>query len=143
MVLKRVAVTGASGMTGRHLLAELAAGGTEVIAVSRSAGPAPAGVTWRSWDLCDWKTPQQFSELFGSVDAVFHVGAAVPSAHRSISDAEMLAANVTACRALGVWAAQEKFPCCSCREELSTPLPRRRSLKADCGHRRQRAGSMA
>lgn len=110
MVLKRVAVTGASGMTGRHLLAELSARGIEVVAVSRNQGPELPGVNWRSWDLRDWKTSRQLSEIFGSVDALFHVGAAVPSRNQPLTDTDLLAANVTACRAVGLWAAEQDTP---------------------------------
>ena len=49
--MKRVLVTGASGFIGRHALAPLAARGFEVIALSRDAGPAVPGVTWRHGDL--------------------------------------------------------------------------------------------
>ncbi len=49
---RRVLVTGASGMIGRHAVAELAARGDEVHAVSRGAAPIVArGVTWHTADL--------------------------------------------------------------------------------------------
>ena len=51
--MSRVLVTGASGFIGRRATAQLADRGHKVHAVSRSPGPASAGVTWHSADLLD------------------------------------------------------------------------------------------
>ena len=111
MVLNRVAVTGASGMVGRHLLPLLAARGIAAAATSRSR---PQRVTedsaWASWDLTEWRTPAELDVLFGPVDALFHLGASVPTAGKKLDDANLINANVRACRCLANWAVARGVP---------------------------------
>jgi uncharacterized protein YbjT (DUF2867 family) len=49
----RIAVAGASGFVGRALTARLTAAGHDVVALSRSAAPAPAGATAAAVDVGD------------------------------------------------------------------------------------------
>ena len=75
MVLKRVALTGASGMVGRHTIANLSDRLIDIVATSRSAPPfIPKGLIWREWDLREWKSPDELNDIFGPVDAILHVG---------------------------------------------------------------------
>jgi uncharacterized protein YbjT (DUF2867 family) len=48
---RRIFITGATGFVGRALLLALSGRGKDVIAASRGAGQARAGVEWRSFDL--------------------------------------------------------------------------------------------
>ncbi len=72
----KVALTGATGYTGRHLLAALRARGDEVRALTRSSSAgAPlqaGGVTLVPGDLCDGAALRKLVE---GVDAVLHVAA--------------------------------------------------------------------
>jgi putative NADH-flavin reductase len=49
----KIAVYGATGHVGRHIVAEAAARGHEVTALSRNAAELPAGVAWQHGDLAD------------------------------------------------------------------------------------------
>ena len=111
MVLKTIAVTGASGMVGRHLLTALDEAGLGIAATSRSRPVnLPEAAKWTAWDLLEWKTPDQLDLIFGDVDAVIHAGAAVPSRNRDLTSGNLFDTNVRASLALGTWAADRKLP---------------------------------
>ena len=104
----RVAITGASGLLGANLAAELAAAGHEVVATRRGATKVGhldgVAMTWREADLSD---PTALARAFEGAAAVFHCAAAV-SVQRTVTP-EMRAANVDgtqhvidACLAAGV-----------------------------------------
>ncbi len=90
----RVAITGASGLLGGNLAAELVAAGHEVIA-TRRAGTKVAHlddvpITWREADLGDVAA---LTRAFDGAAAVFHCAAAVTV--RRLVTPEMTATNVT------------------------------------------------
>lgn len=94
-----IGVTGASGLIGRHLLALLARNGHTVIATSRRR--PEADVAWHPSDLAEWRDPGQLDALFAHVDAVVHLGAALPGA----DIAGLMDVNLRATLVLGQWAA--------------------------------------
>ncbi len=92
--MARVAITGASGLLGGNLAAELIAAGHQVVA-TRRAGTKVAhlddlAIEWRDADLGD---PAALARAFTGSGAVFHCAAAV-TVKRAVT-AEMKAANVT------------------------------------------------
>lgn len=102
----RIAVTGAGGFIGRHVVRALSAGGHELTASDRpgiEVEELPAGVRWRAADLLD---PAAVHALVEGHDAAVHcAGLFDLGAER----AALTAANVTAvervveaCRAAGV-----------------------------------------
>jgi dihydroflavonol-4-reductase len=106
--MTRVAITGASGLVGGNLAAELIAAGHEVVATRRAgtqiAHLADLRITWREADLA---ATEALARAFEGVEAVFHCAAAV-TVKREVT-AEMRAANVIgtervieACVAAGV-----------------------------------------
>lgn len=113
MVLRRVAVTGASGMVGGYLLALLRKQGVAVVATSRRR---PAYLTasdrWFSWDLRRRVSTRELQRKFGRVDALFHVGAIARSLSGAADEglADLLDANVRACLCLGVWTLSTDTP---------------------------------
>ena len=111
MVLNTIAVTGASGMLGHHVLAALEDAGLSIAAASRSRPDGLAeAAKWTSWDLLEWKTPDQLDRIFGDVDAVIHAGAIVPRPGQDASIDALFKANVEASLALGSWAMARKLP---------------------------------
>ena len=112
MVLKKVGITGASGMVGRHLLAALFSRGVACAATSRQR-PAvlPPETSWASWDLEVWKSPKELDRLFPEVEAIFHVGASVPVPGASdFSSRAIFDANVRSTLCLGEWAREKQLP---------------------------------
>ena len=104
----RVAITGASGLVGGNLAAELVGQGHEVHAIRRAGGNvaqlADLPITWHDGDLADTAA---MTRAFEGAAGVFHCAAAV-SVERDVTPA-MTAANVTgtanvieACVAAGV-----------------------------------------
>lgn len=111
MVLKRVALTGASGMVGRHVIAELSRRGISCAATSRNRPQyLPENSTWQRWDLQDWKELQEFDMIFGTPDALFHVGALVPDGRYTIAAKDIIDCNVRATANLAGWAQARNIP---------------------------------
>jgi nucleoside-diphosphate-sugar epimerase len=106
MVLKKIGLTGATGMLGRHLRAALEAIGVEVIAVSRVGA---AGGKVCSWDLADWRSSAELDSLFPDIQAVVHAGAIVQTSG-TVDEERMFNANVRACVNLGGWAISRNVP---------------------------------
>lgn len=92
--MSRVVVTGASGLLGGNLAAELRAQGHDVIA-TRRAGTRIAHLDdlALAWVDADLGSADALARAFAGADAVFHCAAAV-SVKREVT-AEMTAANVT------------------------------------------------
>lgn len=92
--MSRVAVTGASGLLGGNLAAELIAAGHEVVAIKRGGSKVKQlddlPITWREGELGDVPA---LTRAFEGCTAVFHCAAAV-GVIREVKP-EMYAANVT------------------------------------------------
>ena len=74
MVLRRVALTGASGMLGRYVLAALASRQISAVAVSRSRPKVlEPNAKWQAWDLNHARTEDELDGMFSGVDALLHV----------------------------------------------------------------------
>lgn len=104
MVLGKIALTGSTGMLGRHLQAVLENVGAEVIGVSRSHAIVSA-----RWDLREWLDFDALDVLFPNVQAVVHAGAFVQPSGQ-VDTARMFDANVRACLNLGEWAISRNIP---------------------------------
>lgn len=92
--MSRVAITGASGLLGGNLAAELAAAGHHVVAIRRAGTKTShlgdVAIEWRDADLA---STDAMARAFEGADCVFHCAAAV-SVARKVTP-EMTAANVT------------------------------------------------
>src|SRR6185312_14402174 len=98
--MTRVAITGASGLLGSNLAAELLAAGHSVIATRRAgtqvahladlAGHGRGGIEWRDADLAN---EAALAKAFAGAEAVFHCAAMV-TVKREVTP-EMVDANVT------------------------------------------------
>jgi UDP-glucose 4-epimerase len=97
--LRRVAVTGAHGLIGRHVIAKFEALGIDCVAIGRS-----------EWDLRVWLSESELVELFGKCHAIVHVGARVPAASEPVALEELLHSNVRACTCIAQWAARRRKP---------------------------------
>lgn len=114
MVLDRVALTGASGMVGQHVLSLLYARGISCIACSRNR-PTELfpSATWESWDLLDCKSLDEMDAFFKGAQAFLHIGAKVPVTP-TIVDANqerlMFEINVRSCLTIGRWSLEREIP---------------------------------
>src|SRR6185503_16618768 len=92
--MSRVAVTGASGLLGGNLAAELNAAGHTVVAIRRSGTKTShlddVAIEWHDADL---GSPERMAQAFRGTECVFHCAAAV-SLKRTVTP-EMTATNVT------------------------------------------------
>lgn len=100
MVLKKIGLTGATGMLGRHVRAALEDAGAEIISVSRERKEDKEA---NSWDLSNWRKLDELDHLFADVQAVIHVGAMVQT-NGQVDEGLMFNTNVRSCLNLGQWA---------------------------------------
>lgn len=111
MVLNKVAITGGSGMVGRHLITSLVKKGIHCIATSRTEPDTKDTLlSWEAWDLQEWKSVDELNVLFAGVSAIMHVGAAVPSPAQILSHKTIFDSNVRSCLCLGQWALENRIP---------------------------------
>ena len=81
-----LAVTGATGFVGSHLLDRALAAGTAVRALARRVPPPREGVTWVAGSLAD---EAALAELVAGSEAVVHVAGSVNASRRGFADANI------------------------------------------------------
>ena len=99
---KKIAVTGANGMTGSH-----------TVKLLQREGICVKPLTRREWDLADWKSIDELDYIFNSVEAVFHFGAQIT--YKSLQNnnqksQELFDTNVRSCLNLAEWANLRNIP---------------------------------
>jgi len=97
--MKQVALTGATGFIGGHLLALLREHGVEVVALGRRAPNGVAHVV--PWDMSGPVPSQELTEALKGIDVVFHLaGKAHALAETRQDEAEYFRINTEATRSL-------------------------------------------
>jgi UDP-glucose 4-epimerase len=104
MVLRQIALTGATGMLGRHVLAEMASEHIDVLTISR-----PGGEGSRLWDLAEWLSDAELDRVFAGAQAIVHAAAMVRTTE-PVDRAQMFNVNVRSCLNLGEWALRRGLP---------------------------------
>ena len=100
--MNEIAVTGANGMTGSHMVSLLKSKGIPVKAVTR-----------QEWDLTEWKSFDELDHIFRSVLAVFHFGAQLPYndfKNDNRQTKQIFDANIRSCLNLAEWAKLRNIP---------------------------------
>ena len=111
MVLKKIGLTGASGMVGRHLINLMLKGNISGQLTSRRVPDQPIEpFSWQHWDLCQWKVPQELDQLFPDIQAIIHAGAWVPNERNLSTNKDAHDANVRSCLALAEWTTLKEIP---------------------------------
>ena len=105
MVLKKVGLTGATGMLGSHIRSLFQELNTDIISISR---PSQKNNDIE-WDLSDWKSIEFFDSIFSDAQAIIHAGAIVDP-ENSTNEKKMYNANVRSCLNLGEWALLRNIP---------------------------------
>ena len=110
-MIRKIAVTGVSGMVGGHIVQYAASKDISCVVTSRHRPRSlPSLAEWHSWDLCKWLEVDALDALFGNVEALLHVGAMTPRKNITIAQRDMFDANVRSCLCLGLWALQKNIP---------------------------------
>ncbi len=94
--MSMIAVTGANGMTGSHMVHFLKKNGIPFKSVTR-----------KEWDLTDWKSFNELDNIFGEVEVIFHFAAQLPFdvvSQTSIQTNQIFDTNVRSCMNLAQWA---------------------------------------
>lgn len=112
MVLKKVFLTGSSGMLGFHFIEELIKNNINFIASSRTKPKYHKIKEWFSWDLNDWKCEKDIYNLIHDVDAIIHVGSIVPQFNQNISSSNLFDINVRSTLCICEYAYSKNIPIC-------------------------------
>lgn len=99
----RIAVTGASGFIGRHLVARLSQLDHTVVVLGRNVEHL-----WQRFPDCAAHNYENLPEAFAGADAVLHLAAALPG--QAISDEAYISSNVTLTQKVADAAVQAKVP---------------------------------
>jgi UDP-glucose 4-epimerase len=100
--MNEIAVTGANGMTGSHMMSLL-----------KSKGIPAKAVTRQEWDLTKWKSFDELDHIFGSVLAIFHFGGQLPYndfKNDNQQTQQIFDANIRSCLNLAEWAKLRNIP---------------------------------
>jgi len=100
--MNEIAVTGANGMTGSHMMSLL-----------KSKGIPAKAVTRQEWDLTKWKSFDELDHIFGSVLAIFHFGAQLPYndlKNDNQQTQKIFDTNIRSCLNLAEWAKLRNVP---------------------------------
>jgi len=94
--MSKFAVTGANGMTGRHMVNLLKIKKISVKAITR-----------KEWDLTVWKSFNELDYIFGSSEVIFHFGAQLPLddlVEGNQQSQQLFDTNIRSCLNLAEWA---------------------------------------
>lgn len=100
--MNEIALTGANGMTGRHMISLL-----------KNKGIAYKAITRQEWDLTEWKSFDELDDIFGSVSAVFHFAAQLPYSDldgKNWQTQKIFDVNIRSCMNLAEWAKFRDIP---------------------------------
>ena len=100
----KVALTGSTGMIGRHMKCLLESKGIECVNINR-----------KKWNLEEWKNLAELDNLFDKAEAVFHFGATLPEQDLSgivenSQTQKIFDANIKSCLNLAEWAQLRNVP---------------------------------
>jgi UDP-glucose 4-epimerase len=108
VVLKTVAVTGSTGMLGRHIASRLKSDGFNVIRLTRSKSNNSSNS--RNWDFTNFASNSELDSLFSDVEVVVHAGAAVPGFQNIYGNDELLNINVVSVVNIANWCRKNNIP---------------------------------
>lgn len=106
MVLTRAALTGASGMLGRHIAADLDRAGVRCMGTSRTKPKdLPKSASWTPLDLTAC-TPEALDDAWSDAEALILCGALIALPAQTDDLSAFMDVNATSALKLGAWAAK-------------------------------------
>jgi len=99
--MSMIAVTGANGMTGSHMINFL-----------KNKGVSCKPVTREEWDLTEWKNFDELDSIFGDVKVIFHFAAQLPTitlSQNSLNIKQVFDTNVRSCLNLAEWSSRRNI----------------------------------
>ena len=111
MVLKRVLLTGASGMLGFHFIREFKKNNIEFVCSSRKVPKFLGKINWFAWDLKYSEKINSLKSKIGAVDAIFHAGGYVPNS-KIVNKAKIIDTNVRSAVKISELAIEYNIPVC-------------------------------
>jgi UDP-glucose 4-epimerase len=127
--LKTVAVTGSSGMLGRHIESRLESDSYDVKTFSRNRVKKNGGS--QIYDLMN-SANDELDRIFFDVDCVVHAAAAVPSKKNEFRDDEMLNANVVSVINIAKWCRKNNVPLVYISGAIVYENPYSKNIKESC-----------
>jgi len=110
VVLKKILLTGATGLLGRHVLQMLIKYNYNVIATSRKKiDVRKKNVIWKKLDLSKKFNYRFLDEYFGPLKSIIHVGAHVPGNSKKKNNSYIKNCNIKATEKLTKWATKRKI----------------------------------
>ena len=100
--MNKIAVTGANGMMGSHMISLL-----------KSKSISTKAVTRKEWDLTKWKSLDELDHIFESVSVIFHFAAQLSynfSKNNNQQTQKIFDTNIRSCLNLAEWAKLRKIP---------------------------------
>jgi len=100
--MNKIAVTGANGMMGKHMMSLL-----------KSKSISTKAVTRKEWDITKWKSFDELDYIFESVSVIFHFAAQLPhnaSNSNNLQTQKIFDANIRSCLNLAEWAKLRNVP---------------------------------
>lgn len=109
--MRKIALTGISGLVGRHILQQCSVDGIICVTSSRTQPENLSPATWHQWDLSQWKKSQDLDLIYPDVEGIFHIGAYIPENLNGRLDRKSLFdINVRSCACLAAWASERQIP---------------------------------
>lgn len=100
--MNKIAVTGANGMMGSHMISLL-----------KSKSISTKAVTRKEWDLTKWKSLDELDHIFESASVIFHFAAQLSynfSKNNNQQTQKIFDTNIRSCLNLAEWAKLRKVP---------------------------------
>lgn len=127
-------------MLGRHIHAAMQAAGWRVVCCGRNRPNWIDCEDWVEWNLADRVTKNDLDRWLADVDVVIHAGASVPRAGQTLSETDMLDANVRACNSICAWGLGKNVPMVYISGAIVYADPERSGITEDMPLGRNRLG---
>ena len=110
MNLKKIFLTGCSGLVGRHIYLRLVKENWNIVCVSKKKPNFIKKKHWKYLDLKKNHSNNYYSKSFGNVTHIIHAAALLPKYQTNIPTKDYLLVNYKATKFLANWALKKNIP---------------------------------